>query len=57
MASPYFQNINLQKQDFSALQAGGRAMGEAYASAFNAIGQIGSAYFERKSMERKHKRL
>lgn len=53
MASPYFQNINLQKQDFSALQAGGRAMGEAYASGFRAIGQIGSAYFERKNMERK----
>lgn len=50
MASPYFSKINLHQQDFSVLQNAGRAWGEAYQKAGEAIGQLGSAYFKRQGM-------
>ena len=52
MASPYFRSMNLPQQDFSVLQNAGRAWGEAYQQAGKAIGEIGSAYFKRKGMEK-----
>lgn len=50
MASPYFSKINLHQQDFSVLQNAGRAWGDAYQKAGEAIGQLGSAYFKRQGM-------
>ena len=50
MASPYFSKINLHQQDFSVLQNAGRAWGDAYQQAGEAIGKIGSAYFKRQGM-------
>lgn len=52
MASPYFSKINLHQQDFSVLQNAGRAWGDAYQQAGKAIGEIGSAYFKRRGMEK-----
>jgi hypothetical protein len=52
MASPYFSSMNLPQQDFSVLQNAGRAWGEAYQQAGKAIGEIGSAYFKRRGMEK-----
>lgn len=52
MTSPYFSKINLHQQDFSVLQNAGRAWGEAYQQAGKAIGEIGSAYFKRRGMEK-----
>ena len=51
--SPYFTPIQQQRQDFSSLQNAGRAWGEAYGKIGNAIGQIGSAYFEKKANDKK----
>ena len=52
MASPYFSSMNLPQQDFSVLQNAGRAWGDAYQQAGKAIGEIGSAYFKRRGMEK-----
>lgn len=52
MASPYFSPINLPTQDFSAIRQAGESWGRAYQQAGQAIGQIGSAYFKRKGMEK-----
>ena len=52
MASPYFQQINLPQQDFSAIRQAGEARGQAYQQIGKAIGQIGSAYFKRRGYEK-----
>jgi hypothetical protein len=51
--SPYFQQINQQKQDFSMIADAGRAMGDAYKSIGKAIGDVGSAYFKKKAEDKK----
>lgn len=51
MASPYFQKLNLALHDYSAIGRSGQAVAKMYESMGNALGQIGSAYFERKQME------
>ena len=51
MASPYFQKLNLALHDYSAIGRSGQAVAKMYESMGNALGEIGSAYFERKQME------
>ena len=53
MASPYFQSLNLAKQDHSAIGRSGEVVGRMYAQMGEAIAKVGSAYFERKGMEKK----
>ena len=57
MASPYFSQINLPQQDFSMLKDAGQAMGAAYQQAGAAIGQLGSAYFERQGKMKQAERF
>jgi hypothetical protein len=52
MASPYFSQMNLPQQDFSVLQNAGKAWGDAYKEVGQAVGKIGSAYFEEKGFEK-----
>jgi hypothetical protein len=53
MASPYFQSLNLAKQDHSAIGRTGEVVGKMYAQMGEAIAKVGNAYFERKGMEKK----
>ena len=53
MASPYFQSLNLAKQDHSAIGRTGEVVGKMYAQMGEAVAKVGSAYFERKGMEKK----
>ena len=53
MANPYFQTITQRPQDFSMLRDAGNAWAKAYQQTGEAIGKVGSAYFERKGKERK----
>lgn len=57
MASPYFTQMNLPQQDFSMLKDAGQAMGAAYQQAGAAIGQLGSAYFERQGKMKQAERF
>lgn len=53
MANPYFQTITQRPQDFSMLRDAGNAWAKAYQQTGEAIGKVGSAYFERKGKEKK----
>lgn len=55
MASPYYTKMNLHQQDFSVLQNAGKAWADAYREAGEALGKIGSAYFQEKAFENKTK--
>ena len=52
MASPFFQKINVQKSDFSPIARAGEAWKDAFESAGEAIGEVGSAYFKRKKYQK-----
>lgn len=53
MANPYFQTITQRPQDFSMLRNAGEAWGKAYQQMGEAVGKVGSAYFEKKGKEKK----
>ena len=57
MTSPYFQKINFQQPDFSPIVRGAEAYGQAFYQIGDAIGKLGSAYFERKGMENSAKKF
>ena len=52
MTSPYFYKMNVAQADYSPIERAGRAWGEAFKDAGEAFGEIGSAYFEKKGIEK-----
>lgn len=55
MSSPFYSSINMPQQDFSVLQNAGRAWADAYKEAGEALGKVGSAYFQEKAFENRTK--